>query len=115
MRPPRANVLRVHETDDVLPRGCGDATVAVKVGAAHGTITEYTIPTAGSNPESITSGPDGALWFGEDHANAVGRVTTSGTFTAYTASDVSVFITTGPDGAVWFTEYSASKIGRLVP
>ena len=33
--------------------------------AAGATITEYTGLTAGSQPEGITSGPDGALWFAE--------------------------------------------------
>ena len=30
-----------------------------------GAFTEYPIPTASSNPEGITAGPDGALWFTE--------------------------------------------------
>lgn len=33
--------------------------------AASQTITEYPIPTAGSMPQGITRGPDGALWFTE--------------------------------------------------
>jgi streptogramin lyase len=35
-----------------------------------GTVTEFPIPTARSNPpDYITSGPDGNLWFGEHDVN----------------------------------------------
>lgn len=29
------------------------------------TITEFPLPSAGSNPNGITAGPDGNLWFTE--------------------------------------------------
>ena len=44
-----------------------------------GTITEFTIPTGGSNPIGITAGPDGALWFTEGNGNKIGRITTTAT------------------------------------
>ncbi len=62
-------------------------------------------------PVSITSGPDGALWFTE--YGAVGRITTAGKITTYTASGGLQDITAGPDGALWFTEMQAGKIGRI--
>jgi hypothetical protein len=34
--------------------------------------------TGGSNPEGITTGPDGALWFTERGGNQIGRITPSG-------------------------------------
>ncbi len=77
-------------------------------------ITEYQIPTAASGPQSIATGPDGALWFTE--SNTIGRITTSGTFTEYPlpgqGSDPFA-ITAGPDGAMWFTEAYHLKIGRI--
>jgi len=39
-----------------------------------GVITEYTIPTAGSQPSGITSGPDDNLWFAEQNGNNIGEV-----------------------------------------
>jgi len=36
-------------------------------------ITEFPIPTANSQPSSITTGPDGALWFTEGSGNNIGR------------------------------------------
>ena len=84
-------------------------------------ITEYTIPTANSEPWGITAGPDGALWFGEG-AN-IGRIAIDGTFSEYpllvahtdlhfdpTASEG---LTSGPDGAIWFTDDIQNKIGRI--
>ena len=82
--------------------------------STNGTITEYPIPTASSQPNGITTGPDGALWFTELNTNKIGRVTTSGAFTEYTiptANSLLLGITTGPDGALWFAEQS--KIGRV--
>jgi virginiamycin B lyase len=39
-----------------------------------GAVTEFTIPSDGSGPHSITTGPDGALWFTEYYGNRVGRL-----------------------------------------
>src|SRR6266571_2444008 len=80
------------------------------------TFNEYTVPTGASGPESITSGPDGNLWFTEAFANKIGKVTTSGSFTEYgvpTAGSVPDGITVGPDGNIWFTELDANKIGKV--
>ncbi len=83
------------------------------------TITEFPIPTANSRPfGDITTGPDGALWFDENEANRIGRITTSGTITEFplpTANSRPFGITAGPDGALWFTEYNGNKIGRITP
>ena len=48
-----------------------------------GQFTEFTVPTAGSEPASIAAGPDGNLWFTESAsvANNIGRITPDGTFT----------------------------------
>jgi virginiamycin B lyase len=39
-----------------------------------GRITEFTIPTPGSEPGEIVAGPDGALWFTEFAGNKIGRI-----------------------------------------
>src|ERR1700722_955905 len=81
-------------------------------------ITEYPVPTANSQPESIALGPDGALWFTETAGNKIGRITTAGAVTEYpvggtyqTGSPWAIIV--GPDGAMWFTETLGSKIGRI--
>src|SRR6266436_4294219 len=89
--------------------------VTVLVGAAVGiatqalaqTFNEFPLPTAGSAPFGITTGPDGALWFTEFAYNKIGRITTAGVvteFTIPTSSSYPEVITVGSDGALWFTE-----------
>ena len=87
--------------------------------AAVGTITEFPIlPTAFSVPLGITLGPDGKMWFTENLANKIGRITPSGViteFTGFSAASGPLGITAGPDGNLWFTEISGNKIGRVTP
>jgi virginiamycin B lyase len=76
------------------------------------------VPSADSCPHSITTGPDGNLWFTEPQANKIGRVTPAGDFTEYvvpTADSYPRAIALGPDGNLWFTESRAKKIGRIAP
>jgi len=79
-------------------------------------ITEYAIPTTQSVPGGITAGPDGAVWFSEEFANKIGRITTGGEITEYTiptAKSIPNGITSGPDGALWFCENQSSKVVRM--
>jgi streptogramin lyase len=77
-------------------------------------ITEYPLPNAMGYPTSITSGPDGNLWFVEQGGGKIGRITpTGGAFSEYPA--IAAYITSGPDGNLWFTEYNTNKIGRITP
>ena len=73
--------------------------------------------TGGSNPYSITVGPDGAFWFVERATSKIGRITTAGA-----ASEFSMGITpgadpngivTGPDGSLWFGDSGTNEIGRV--
>ena len=81
-----------------------------------GTVTEFALPNAGSDPFGIAPGPDGKMWFTEDMGNKVGRISTAGSiqeFSVPTASANPADIVAGPDGHLWFTEICASKIGRI--
>jgi len=80
-------------------------------------ITDY---AAGpGQPQSITSGPDGALWYTDLSSNGYGnmiwRMTTAGVVTSF--SDPTIAspqeITAGPDGALWFTNFGNNSIGRI--
>ncbi len=70
-----------------------------------------------SLPGTITTGPDGALWFTNDalNSNTIGRITTSGKVTIYTGADINgpVGITTGPGGTLWFADNANSSVGRI--
>ncbi len=76
----------------------------VRVDAASGSFTEYSIP-GGTFPTDATAGPDGNVWFAEDGGSAVGKVNTAtGAITLYpTPSGHSpVYVATGPDNNIWF-------------
>ena len=79
-------------------------------------ITEVPVLTAGSGPQGIAAGPDGALWFSEFDGSQIGRITTAGVvteFTIPTASSGPFGIAAGPDGSLWFVESDANMIGRI--
>lgn len=91
-----------------------------------GAIQQLDYPDGWGPAAAITAGPDGALWIAGADANgnpAIGRMTTSGSFTSYSVPQNSDWyvrdITAGPDGALWFTEIDQSDsltagwIGRI--
>jgi virginiamycin B lyase len=80
-----------------------------------GAFTEYAL-TPSSSPQRIVVGPDGALWFTELGANAVGRITVDGQVTEYPTGPNTgpVGITTVPgDDGLWFVEFNGNRIGRM--
>ena len=88
-----------------------------------GTVTEFWAhenPLLSTYPVDITAGPDGNLWFVSQSPEYVGRITTTGVVTTFSAgitpnSDLSS-ISAGPDGNLWFTESAdPGGIGRITP
>lgn len=66
------------------------------------------------------SEPDGALWFTDDQNNTMGRITTAGVVTTYSAPTIDdpEGIVLGPDGNLWFINYdggSGGSIGSITP
>ena len=92
-----------------------------------GRITQFPLPASDNSPSSITTGPDVALWFTEDHK--IGRITPVGHISEFplpTPADHSGNITAGSDSNLWFTETTlvnlqngqvklVGKIGRITP
>jgi virginiamycin B lyase len=77
---------------------------------------EFPIPAATDyyygSLTSVTSGPDGALWYTDSEREVVGRMTTAGADTEYNIYYSSPqAITSGPDGALWIGLSGA--IGRI--
>jgi streptogramin lyase len=62
-------------------------------------VSEFLIPTPYSNPQRITAGPDGNVWFTE--IDKVGRITPNGEIAEFSVSTND--IATGPDGNIWVT------------
>jgi streptogramin lyase len=78
-------------------------------------VTEY--PIAGSVPGFITSGPvQNTLLFTDPGHNAIGQITTAGTFSETTiptanANPLGITVLTNNVNLAFFTEHDASKIG----
>jgi streptogramin lyase len=78
---------------------------------------------SGSEPSSITIGPDGAAWFAEERAGQIGRIDAGGQVQLFPlgAGVEPRQLVAGPDGALWFTENGAKgphpastdRIGRM--
>lgn len=71
----------------------------------------FPIPTHNSGPMEITTGLDGNLWFTENTAGRIGRITPTGTITEFSLSlseNGSSGITAGPGGTIWFLRGEAT-------
>jgi streptogramin lyase len=87
-----------------------------------GTFKEYSL-AAGSVPTQIVEGPDGNMWFTEQGANKIGRMTPTGGLTEYSVAGADPGglpwgIVVGPDNNLWFTEFcftgnTCGEIGRI--
>ncbi len=98
--------------------GSASSLLASPTPAPAPVINEYATTTAGAGPVDITSGPDGALWFTEQNANQIGRITTAGVVTnefpiTGATGPAPNGITLGPDNNLWFTEYSTNQIAKI--
>jgi streptogramin lyase len=96
----------------------GGLILAVSAAGETGSIHEFAVPTANSQPLSIVTGPDGNLWFTEFLGNKIARMTTEGAVTEFaipTAASRPDEIDVGPDGNLWFAEVMGNKIGRIEP
>jgi RNA polymerase sigma factor (sigma-70 family) len=80
--------------------------------AGVGTLAQFHLPTAGSQPRFIVAGRDGNVWFTEN--TRIGRITPQGVITEFPLpAGVSLSqLAAGPDGTIWFTD-TGGKIGRL--
>jgi virginiamycin B lyase len=87
--------------------------LSVTGGTGSGALVDITVATG---PYSITTGPDGNVWFTENNTNVIAKITTAGAITQYSLPNGSsrpVFITNGPDGNLWFTDRGTGNIGRI--
>jgi len=81
-------------------------------------VTEFPLASTDTDAEGIAAGPDGNVWFAECFVNKIGRITSDGTLTEFSAPTLGACpmgITAGPDGNLWFTELYAGQIGRITP
>ena len=126
-----AALLRL-DVPGVISAGCGGGVRSTTVsgtvelgpmcGHVGNPISIYVIapPICGAPPDSatsITSGPDGALWFPLNDGRLIGRMTPSGSTTTYPspisggATWGNGGITVGSDGALWYL--ANGEVGRI--
>jgi streptogramin lyase len=94
---------------------------------ANGAVTEYpdSFGRDGDLQPTITSGPDGNLWFTEPDAGAIAKLTPTGTVTHYGWSGFPIkgfnpnvgpgSLATGADGDVWFSDPGEDRLGKVTP
>ena len=84
-----------------------------------GGVTLHPLPSTGARwPESLTAGPDGAIWFLDPPARTVGRMAPDGTLTEFPFAQpntaargtMTARLASGSN-ALWFTEPRASPLG----
>ncbi|MEY2400250.1 MAG: virginiamycin lyase [Ilumatobacteraceae bacterium] len=92
--------------------------VAAAQAAPVGTLKQYRVPTANSQPRSIASGSDGNFWFTESSEflpAAIGRITPAGAVTEFPVGCGGCILTDivqGPGGILYYTSNNA-ELGRI--
>jgi len=105
--------LAVGSDNSVWYTVCSTKYVIGKMGLSGN--TEYPFPTHTCST-GLTAGPDGNIWFTEEEAHKIGRVTLSGTMTEFPVpapGGAPGPNTTGPDGNLWFG--AAGILGKITP
>jgi streptogramin lyase len=79
---------------------------------ALGALTPFDV---GGRPAGLTTGPDGNVWFTDDHA--VGRLTPAGVVDrfAHDLVDGAEDLVVAGDGNLWFASTGSSRFGRITP
>jgi virginiamycin B lyase len=97
------------------PTACGSGYVCYG-GACTQQYVEYSIPTASSSAQGITSA-GGLLWFTEQAGHKIASITTGGAIHEYALSSGSdaYDITAGSDGNVWFTQTNDNYVTHFSP
>lgn len=86
----------------VVPATAAAASV-VQAPPVVGQVSEYELG-AGTRPTALVAGPDGNLWFVQEGAPKIGRITPRGVITQFAiptpyGADA---IVSGPEGRLWF-------------
>ncbi len=92
------------------PKAAGDRCASLAV-------TDVPLSAAGGKPTDLAPAPDGAIWFTDTGASAIGRLAPDGTVRMFPLSagrDASS-IAIGPAGDVWFTQYGFYKTAEFGP
>ena len=82
-----------------------------------GDLKFFDVPSGPNDTDPrIATDRDGNIWFTEETANTIGRLTPAGAVTEFvvpTANANPLAICASPDGSVWFTEFNVRAVGRI--
>ena len=107
-------LTKVRRAGFALALGLGLALVGGP--SATAAVSEFPLPTTGSEPAGIVSGPDGNLWAVEAAGSRVVRITPSGLATGFTLpAGREPLDVASAGGFVFFTERAGGRIGRITP
>ncbi|MBQ62108.1 MAG: hypothetical protein CMQ19_08530 [Gammaproteobacteria bacterium] len=94
-----------------------DSNQLFRVDPVNGKVLSYEIPTPNSNPQGLSVGLNGDIWFSEPNANQIGRFS-SGFFEEYkvpTAFSNPGDTAVDDQGNIWFAQRAANRLGVLYP
>jgi streptogramin lyase len=110
---PRCSRARRHEVDHRLSHTerCIAVWDRARPGWKH-VVTEF--PVSKSGDEKCIIAGKGVLWFASNQSRLIGKISTSGHATTYTAPGIAPYcVALGSDATVWFTDTASVAIGRL--
>ena len=85
----------------------------------YGNIAEFPVNTPDASLRGVTVGIDGDLWFTENGANRIGRMTRKGVVVGeYPIEGPNVgarAIIAHPNGRLYFSAHDAGAIGEVIP
>lgn len=116
-----ATTARATARATVLALAASALLVTTGATPAEAAVTVFPVPTSNAGLGRITTAPDGSMWFVEEDANKVGRITPQGQITEFglgeTTTDESrvMDLDVAPDGKVWIVYDSGWKAARLDP
>lgn len=83
-------------------------------------LTVYPVPTSAAGLDEIVTAPNGDMWFVEEKANKVGRITPAGVISEFALPATTTGVTEGaydltvaPDGTIWVVFDFGRKIVQL--
>lgn len=98
-------------------------TLVLPVGTSNATSTPsqelFQMSNQYAGPTDIVLGSDGNMWYGENNASEISRITPSGVITSYHVNSYSAYgasirgLQAGPDGAIWFIDANTDQIGKI--
>jgi virginiamycin B lyase len=94
--------------------GASGSEIGVQQELAPNTRSSFPTVTPGANPQSLTSAPDGNVYWTEPAKSSLGNSSIGAPGETSVGGSPSIIVT-GPDGNLWYTDQSQSQIVQFSP